>query len=202
MSNELKAYFATAEAISKLFYPHVEVLIHDLKTHKIAAIYNPISKREVGDDSLLEPMFESKEDIIGPYEKTNWNGNRIKAITSQLRNKEGKAIGLMCINFDLTWLVQMESQISPWLKQISSITQHENLFAEDWRERINRYIHQLIQEKGWNLATLSSAQKSYLIERLYHVGAFTGRYAAQYAADIIGISRATVYNYLKNITIV
>jgi predicted transcriptional regulator YheO len=37
------------------------------------------------------------------------------------------------------------------------------------------------------------------VEALYHQGAFKGKNAAGYVAKILGIGRATVYNYLKNI---
>jgi predicted transcriptional regulator YheO len=54
MHRELKNYTAIAQAISLLLYPHAEVVLHDLKTGRIAAIYNPFSKRKVGEESLLE----------------------------------------------------------------------------------------------------------------------------------------------------
>lgn len=49
-------FLAIAQGISLLFYPHVEVVIHDFKASKIAAIFNNVSKRKIGDKSLIEDI--------------------------------------------------------------------------------------------------------------------------------------------------
>ena len=51
MIDELDHYKPIAEAISLLLFPHAEVVIHDLKTGCIGAIFNNFSKRAVGDES-------------------------------------------------------------------------------------------------------------------------------------------------------
>lgn len=39
----LKDYFSVAQAITALLHPHAEVVIHDLKTGQIAAIYSDLN---------------------------------------------------------------------------------------------------------------------------------------------------------------
>ena len=70
----LTLHFPTAQAISQLLHPHGEVVIHDLKTGTIAAIYNPFSKRKVGDDSSLEES--DYPDVFPVYTKSNWDGKK------------------------------------------------------------------------------------------------------------------------------
>ena len=51
MKAEISAYINIGNAISKLLHPFAEVVIHDLEKDQIAAIFSPISKREIGDSS-------------------------------------------------------------------------------------------------------------------------------------------------------
>lgn len=79
MLAEIKRYLATAQAIEMLLYPYAEVVLHDLATDKIVAIFNSFSHREKGDDSLLEATdVDESKDVIGPYEKLNSRKNCIK----------------------------------------------------------------------------------------------------------------------------
>lgn len=80
-----------ADAIATLFYPHAEVVLHDLRTQKVDYIANNLSKRVIGDDSSLEDMLseEISERNIGPYEKLNWDGQKIRSLSSVLRDAGG-----------------------------------------------------------------------------------------------------------------
>lgn len=48
-----------------------------------------------------------------------------------------------------------------------------------------------------NSRSFESSGKKELIDHLYKIGAFTGKNAAKYIAQVIKVSRATVYNYLS-----
>jgi D-arginine utilization repressor len=48
-----------------------------------------------------------------------------------------------------------------------------------------------------SIAALNRENKSEIINALAEVGAFEGKNAANYIGRVLGISRATVYNYLK-----
>ena len=93
----LDNYRAISDAIATLFFPHAEVVLHDLRTQKVDYIANNLSKREIGDDSSLEDMLS--EDIsernIGPYEKLNWDGQKIRSLSSVLRDSEGHPLAVL-----------------------------------------------------------------------------------------------------------
>ncbi|PTT69299.1 hypothetical protein DBR26_11845, partial [Pseudomonas sp. HMWF007] len=50
----LDNFRAIADAIATLFFPHAEVVLHDLRTQKVDYIANNLSKRVIGDESSLE----------------------------------------------------------------------------------------------------------------------------------------------------
>lgn len=197
MKKEFIPYLPIAEAICQLLYPHAEVVIHDIKTDSIAAIFNNFSKRKVGDESLLEETKNSEEypDVFSPYFKINWDGKKIRATSATLRNKEGKVIGLLCINLDVSKWEEMHQFISQLIQPISQ-KQPEILFKDDWREKINVYVSAYLKQEGISLQALTRDAKKELILALHREGAFKAKNAASYIADVLKLSRATVYNYL------
>lgn len=198
MQKTIKRFLPVAEAIQRLLHPYAEVVIHDIKRNKIAAIFHPFSKRRVGDPSLLTPEEMSElEDCIGPYEKLNWDGGKLKSMSSVIRDENDQVVGLLCINLDISKLIKINQEILTFIQGVELIPQPKSLFKDDWQEKINQYIHAYLNERHLNLESLTREEKKSLIEHLNKIRAFTGKNAAAYVAQIIGISRATVYNYLR-----
>ena len=194
----LKSYFSIAEAISLIFHPDAEVILHDLKSGLIAAIYNNFSKRKVGDESLLEEIHSFPEipNVFPPYLKKNWDGRSIKSISATLRDPKGKAIGLLCINVDLTRWEELHHFLGSWLTH-GTHPQPTQLFKDDWREKINIYVTEYLTQERTTLKMLSKDKKKALVLALHQEGAFKAKNAASYVADVLDLSRATIYNYLK-----
>ena len=198
MKKAIQAFLPTAEAIQRLLHPYAEIVVHDTEKNKIAAIYNPFSKRRVGDPSLLtQEEINMLDDCEGPYEKRNWNGGKLRSVSSIIRDEKNQAVGMLCINLDISSFEKLHQLISQFIETPQLIPQPAPLFKDDWQERLNSYIHQYLQEHHLILETLNRQEKKNLIEHLYHVGAFTGKNSAQYIADVLKVSRSTVYNYLS-----
>lgn len=199
MKKSIKTVIPIAEAIQRLLYPYAEVVVHDIKQNKIVAIYNALSKRKVGDSSLFTPEEEMAklEDCVGPYEKINWDGKKFKSVSSNIRDENNQVVGMLCINFDISKFEKINEALLQFIN-FNKQDKPEPLFKDDWQERINHYIHNYLKEKNLALETLGRQEKKKLIEHLYKVGAFTGKNAARYIAQIIKVSRATVYNYLAD----
>lgn len=193
----LKDYYSVAQAITALLHPHAEVVIHDLKTGNIAAIYNNISKRKVGDESLIEELddYGALPDVFPVYTKVNFDGKKLKSSTATLRDQSGTPIGLLCINLDISKWEEFRNFLDRWSN--SDQKQPDELFKDDWREKINRYVSEYLNREGINLKMLSKEKKRDLIEALQREGAFNAKNAATYVADVLNLSRATVYNYLR-----
>lgn len=64
-------------------------------------------------------------------------------------------------------------------------------------EKINSFVQKYCIDKNLLLGNLSRAQKKDLILELKSQGALDCKNASYYIARALGISRATVYNYLK-----
>lgn len=191
---------AIAEGISLLLYPHAEVVLHDLKTRCIAAIFNNMSKRQVGDESLIEEWESSSPfpTLFPLYFKTNWDGRKMKSLSVTLRDSQGHPTHLLCINLDLSKWEEMHRYILEFIQPVNNEIKPEVLFKDDWREKINVYVTDYLKKEGLTLKTLTKEKKRELIHSLYEKGAFQAKHAATYIADVLDISRATIYNYLRS----
>ncbi|MFT4012711.1 MAG: PAS domain-containing protein [Paracoccus sp. (in: a-proteobacteria)] len=194
----LAPYLAICDAIALLLQPHAEVVLHDLETETVVHIANPFSRRELGEPSLLHEIDLRPDDrLIGPYEKLNFDGRRIKSVSAVLRGAEGQALGILCINLDVTHLQTAIDLLSALTRVAPDHGQPPVLFKEDWHERINEYIHAWTQRHGITVADMSRAQKRQLVLELAEDGAFGGKHAAAYISRVLQMGRATVYNYLR-----
>ena len=195
MNVELLPFLPVVKGFSMLFKPHVEVVLHDLNSQRVCALENNFSKRHIGSPSCLDhSSFE--EDVIGPYEKINWDGRRLKSLSIVVRNASKKEIGLLCINVDLSHFEAIRTFIDHWVGETQLVQKPESLFKDDWQEKINQFIQDYIQNHQLNMKTLSRQQKRELVIALIENGAFQVKGVAMYLGDVIGLSRATIYKYL------
>ncbi|MGY0219282.1 helix-turn-helix transcriptional regulator [Endozoicomonadaceae bacterium StTr2] len=196
----LERFFPVAEAISILLHPHAEVVVHNLKTQKVVALYNNFSQREIGSPSLMDSIeVDDDMQVVGPYEKLNWDGRKLKSISSILRDENSNPVGMLCINLDVSQMEQALQTLSSFLRPQDLQPQSDNLFRDDWFEKINVFINRWLSTHGKTLQTLTRQDKQELIKELYLSGAFNGPKTAEYTAKVIGLGRTTVFNYLKQL---
>lgn len=198
---ELDNYRTIADAIATLFFPHAEVVLHDLRTQKVDYIANNISKRVIGDDAALEDMLSGDVDerTIGPYEKLNWDGQKIRSVSSVLRDTAGTPIAVLCINLNISLFETAKQALDLFLSSSKLVPQPDALFRDDWQERINTFLHSWLRQRQLGLNLLTREHKRELVEALHAEGAFKGKSAANYVANVLNMGRATVYKHLKEI---
>jgi predicted transcriptional regulator YheO len=171
--------------------PLIEVIIHDLVSGKICYINGNLSKRKVGDSSLLAlGEFEKNIDQI-IYPKINFDGRLIKSISVPVDNKY-----LICINADASVFSQMKNLGEVFLNTIKD-SQPESLFKNDWQEKLHVAIDDFLKKQGLKFDELNQFQKKILTKYLFDLGAFAEKNAADYVANILGLGRATIFKYLK-----
>ncbi|MDH0729035.1 transcriptional regulator [Pseudomonas sichuanensis] len=197
----LDNYRAIADAIATLFFPHAEVVLHDLRSQKIDYIANNLSKREIGDDAALEDLLEpgTDETNIGPYEKLNWDGQKIRSLSTVLRDGAGKPVAVLCINLNISLFENARAALDLFLSPSRLIPQPDALFRDDWQERINTFLNGWLREHQLSLSVLNRDHKRELVLALHAEGAFKGKSAANYVANVLGMGRATVYKHLKEL---
>jgi len=189
---------ALADAIPLLMGDRVEVVVHDLNSETIAHIANAYSQRKPGDPSNMQEIdFRPSDTVIGPYEKVNWDGSVIRSISVVMRNDQGDAEFVLCINHDQADLQNLQQMVRALLPNRPSGAQPEALFQNDWHEKLNVFVSDWCAQHGQRADALDRGTRRELLIALEGSGALSERNAASYVGRLLGVSRATIYNDLK-----
>jgi predicted transcriptional regulator YheO len=188
------------QAIVELFHPFVEVAVHNLKEGKIAALYNCISQRKVGDNSPLQELkvkTENFPDHFSPYYKQNWDGTALKCTTITLRSSKGTPVGLICINMDVSTFQEGFRLLQRFLTTKEEAKNPVEIFGAHCEEQVDCIVESYLDEHRLNISRLNRTQKREVVQRLYEKGVFNYKNAANCIAKKLKTSRATVYNHIK-----
>jgi predicted transcriptional regulator YheO len=199
MNEQLKTFIPLCDAIGKLFYPNVEVVLHDLDSRKVAHIVNSFSKRIAGDSMISDPRdLSNVPDIIGPYSKVNIDGTKLKTVSTILRDIESNAIGILCINFKAEVFENMYESLKVLLN-IEEENQPKTLFSQDWKVQTHNIINTYLSENNLILEKLKTKEKKDLILHLNSEGVFSIRNIIPYLCKALDVSRAAIYKWLKEV---
>jgi predicted transcriptional regulator YheO len=196
MPSEIQGLKFLADGILKLFHPFVEVVIHHLDKNKILYLAGASSSRTAGESSYLSKADRSlPPGVYGPYSKTSSEGKAMKSVSIVFSfEKSGRT--MMCINYDVSEFQQVQSLMGA-LTSFTGMKSLEEVFDENWQDKIHKYINEILIEKGLTMSQLSRDDKKELVFGLRKRGAFNGKNAAAYIAQILKVSRASIYSYLK-----
>jgi predicted transcriptional regulator YheO len=191
-----------AAGLRRLFAPICEVIIHDFADfeHSIVYVEGNITNRRVGDaatDLLLARVGQGQTDEnLYNYITDLPGGRTIKSCTIFLRDPEGIAYGAFCVNVDITAFVDLHKAMSSFV-----IAEDPNDSAEGVPKDIEETIHVIVTDtlrnNGQTPAHMTREAKIELIGRLAEKGVFQVKKSVPMLADLLGLSRATVYNYLR-----
>ncbi len=197
-----KQYEPLIKAVVELFHPFVEAAVHDLEQGKLVAIYHNISQRQIGEPSPLKDLKVDIQDFppyFAPYYKQNWDGRPLKCTSITLRNENGVPVGLICINVDVSSFQEGHRLLEAFLKTKIEAENPIEIFGKQCETQAAIFIQEYLEEKHLSLHHINRDQKKELVQYLYRKGIFNFKNAAPFIAEKINTSRATVYNYIKQI---
>jgi predicted transcriptional regulator YheO len=201
MKEVLKPYVPVCDAIALLLQPHAEVVLHDLATGNIAYIANAFSKRRPGDSSMtdLEVAISIDSSVIGPYRKTNWDRRQLRSVTAVLRDYADRPVGLLCVNLDISAFEGAVEFIRNLIQFSPPSDPPAALFKSDWKELVSATIDAYLRERRLTEAGLGKEDLAELVGILDRQGVFSIRNATPYIAEVLQMSRATLYKHLKDL---
>jgi predicted transcriptional regulator YheO len=201
LKDQIDQYAPCIEAIVTLFHPFVEAAVHDLRTGKIVKLYHTISQRKEGDKSPLHELgikADQFPDYFTPYYKRNWDGRQLKCTSITIRDQNDKAIGLICFNVDVSVFQDTQRVLQSFLSVEQQAENPVDLFGKG-PEQIVEMIESYLHERHLTLNHLSKSQKKELIQFMHHKGIFNFKNAVPLLARSLKLSRASIYNYIKQI---
>jgi predicted transcriptional regulator YheO len=124
------------------------------------------------------------------------NGRILKSSTVPLRDADGHVFGALCVNVDVTAMWMMSQSIQEMIG-LDTQTPQPVTFVDD----IDRVIGEVLQEEtkmlGRPLTGLTRAERLQVIKALDYRGVFSLQRSVPQVAEHLGLSRATLYNDLR-----
>ena len=197
----IKSLIPVIEGLAKTFGSFCEFVLHDVsKTdYSIVAIENGnITGRKVGAPvtDLLMELITKNDDYKLNYRSTTKDGKPLKCSTILIKDEQGKIIGSLCINIDITSAKIAESFLQ-------EITKSEDETEESFPENVNAFLQFMINKaiklinKPTHLA--SKDEKIEIIKYLNENKIFHIKGAVDITAKELNVSRYTIYNYLDEV---
>ncbi|HZG73805.1 MAG TPA: helix-turn-helix transcriptional regulator [Chondromyces sp.] len=203
----LKSYIPIADMIVATFGSNCEVVIHDLRNVQSSLIYikGSVTGRELGAPTTevilkeLRTYGDNVKDMLGRTSQTR-DGKFIKTSTSFIRNQEGKVIGFLGINFDVT-AFSMVNQIISEFSVIHDLDQIGRPMNESYAKNIEEVFENLIQNTLLDIhipiGDMTREDKIFFVKQLDEKGAFLIQGSVERVAEVLGVTKQTIYNYLE-----
>jgi len=194
-----------ASGIAETFGDNLcEIVIHDLAhpDSSIVCIEGNVTGRKVGgpltDLGLANLQFgDAQEDILNYLTQTQ-NSKVLKSSSIMLRDENGHVFGTLCINIDMSKFIALENLIRELIAFDLQI-QVQETFSDDISEVLQTLIEDASNTVGRSVEEMNKQDKVRFVAFLDEKGAFNVKKAVPFVAKYLGVSRFTIYNYLKEV---
>jgi predicted transcriptional regulator YheO len=194
-----------ADAIVAMFGKNCEACVHDLTdlSCSLAYIRGEVTHRKPGapaTDLLLKMIGQDSgrgEDTHN-YKTISSDGKSLKSTTTLFRDIAGKPVAAFCINFDTTEFYNASQALTPFINLPDNGTlPAAETFAHSPGETVEAFLHHAATEIGKHPSTMSIDERFQFITILEDNAIFQFKGAVEQVARMMGVTRFTVYNYLK-----
>jgi predicted transcriptional regulator YheO len=192
-----------SEGIVAVVGPHCEVVIHSFDNPEHSAVYiaGNLTGRKPG-APVPDLSFISGEltrDDADQFNYTTMIGTKLlQSTTNWIRDSRGEIVGALCINIDYSRLVQARDNIDDFIFSVGHLSGLvvEETFARSVDELIETSVLKFLkQENLLSIEEMDRDDKIRIVQYLDQKRLFRIRGAINKLANLLNISRATIYNY-------
>ncbi|MBN2795319.1 MAG: PAS domain-containing protein [Clostridia bacterium] len=203
----LESYKKLMHFVSHLLSQDCEIVLHKVQddTCVIEEIINPIiTGRKKGQFTDVLGLYHSVEHANEDYSNTRYytskDGNTVKANTFFIKNTEKKLVGMMCVNMNVSALVDVHNWIVNFMEGFVPKVLESDLQTTDTVEDYTfKTIDQVILEGKIEPTRMSVEEKIEILRVLDTKGVFRVKGTMNYISKKLSISEPTLYRYLKEI---
>lgn len=198
---------------SALLGPDLELVLHDLSrpdTSVVAISNGRISGRGIGsaiisgpfDDKGLKALIENGEvdeacTVIADYHTRLPDGRALDSLSLMFRDDKGRAFAALCANADRSRLVQLRQLVDGLFAQpMVAAAEAETEAAVSVDTMVQKIIEESIAAVSPTPANLSREERAQAVRLMNDRGLFLVRASVEMAAERLGVTRHTIYNYL------
>lgn len=203
----LNSYCKILNGLADYLGPGYEIVLHSLDNFEhsvISIVHGEHTGREIGapiTNKALDMLEKFNATGISneTYYSTNAKGEPLKSTTIAIKGENNRIIGLLCMNYYMnTSFCEFINNFIP-----SQIPKIENMpvtetFATNVDDMILSTLEH-VRHQVYNDSSISSSNKNKaIINLLYDKGIFQIKDSVPKVADLLGISKNTVYLHLRN----
>ena len=205
----LESYKTMAEGLSDYLGSGYEIVLHSLENldRSVIKILNGYhtGRREGAPitDLALEMLSRIKETGGDPpyisYFTKNKRDEPLKSTTIAIHGERGRVIGLMCMNFYLnTPLADVIRSLTP--RQHQPPESIPEIFSDNIGDVIDATVRQVKEQVCANEKIPANLKNRAIVSELYEKGIFSLKDSVVRTAELLSISKNTVYLHLRNLT--
>lgn len=203
----LESYKNTMAGLSGYLGRGYELVVHSLEDleHSVVAIYHgERSGRKIGSpvtDLALQMLARIEEnhtqDVIC-YQNRTRGGTPLRSSTILIRGENNRVVGLICINFYLD--TPISQILDGWNSFENAYTAMPmETLAEEASDLVSEMLADIQQRVIHDKRISPSNRNKQIILDLHEKGIFNLKNSVQQIADLLGISKNTVYLHLRNL---
>jgi predicted transcriptional regulator YheO len=121
------------------------------------------------------------------------DGRYIKCSTNRIKDKNGKIVGMICINQDITKSVEYEK----YLNETNGLPEHSG--STDMNAALDNLIQEGLMMTGKHYSEMTKEEKLKLFKFLDDRGVFLIAKSGPRVCQILKISTYTLYTYLNHV---
>lgn len=197
-----------ADGVVAMFGKNCEACVHDLTSlqHSLVYIRGDVTRRKTGapaTDLLIKLLkqMDGRGGDLHNYKTTAADGRALKSTTTLVRDSSGTPVAAFCINFDTTAYYNASQALMPFIYSAEgeAPSNLQETFAHSLPETVEALFGQGVDEIAKHPTTMSVEEKTHLISILEANGTFQLKGAVEQIAQLMGVTKYTVYNYLKKV---
>jgi predicted transcriptional regulator YheO len=196
-----------AEGIVAVVGPHCEVVVHDFSDpeHSVVMIAGNVTGRRPG-APVPDLSFISGELDRDTPDQLNYRArigsHHLQSSTIWIRDADGTPIGAVCVNVDYSDLIharELLDKLATSTQNVSALVV-DDTFAKDVDDLIDLSVTEFLRQEGvQSVEAMGYEDKLRLIQTLEERGLFRIRGAVNRVADMLDVSRASIYNYRSSL---
>ena len=211
----LRALSAAVKLVGGMVDAHTEVVLHDLSQpeRSIVAIENGhVSGRQAGDAILGGPAGDqglaaieqalrqggAEPALVSGYHTQSRDGRRLLSASAIFKTAAGEPFAALCLNSDRS---QLEAALACLQALVGRAPPAPRAAPEPpaMDEAMQDIIAQALERGGKPLARMKKTDKKQAVAQMLEQGLFIVKGGVERAAEALGVSRYTIYNYLDEI---
>ena len=209
VQEEFELFQSLMKGITAVFGTNCEVILHDLTDGYESTVVwienGHVTGRKVGDCGSnlgLEVLrgTDTRGNKFGYTARTK-DGRLLRCSSVYIRNGEGKVVGCLCINFDISDLLMADKALGALLSgpEAADPEKAEEFFVNDVNQLLDALLQKVQEEIGKPAAYMTREEKIRAVHFLDRKGAFLITKSGDRICQYLDISKFTLYSYLGEV---